>query len=171
MTSNPVSEVPSNGHSQECPTQLPSSRDFDPTGRRTNPDGQDRHQVGVPLSNPLGIAGLYDRFRGPTMLPAYALWRLNWIHPVVEGNGRNGACSLLLPHMHETWSISQVKRLFLREFVKIVNPTTQHSARRIGPGLKGTSMSPSWLPPKRFIESSTSRRNPCTPEEAKVVKS
>ena len=24
----------------------------------------------------------------PTMLPAYALWRLNWIHPFVEGNGR-----------------------------------------------------------------------------------
>lgn len=24
----------------------------------------------------------------PTLLPAYALWRLNWIHPFVEGNGR-----------------------------------------------------------------------------------
>lgn len=24
----------------------------------------------------------------PTVLPAYALWRLNWIHPFVEGNGR-----------------------------------------------------------------------------------
>lgn len=24
----------------------------------------------------------------PTTLPAYALWRLNWIHPFVEGNGR-----------------------------------------------------------------------------------
>lgn len=24
----------------------------------------------------------------PTMLPAYALWRLNWVHPFVEGNGR-----------------------------------------------------------------------------------
>ncbi len=24
----------------------------------------------------------------PTELPAYALWRLNWIHPFVEGNGR-----------------------------------------------------------------------------------
>ena len=24
----------------------------------------------------------------PTYVPAYALWRLNWIHPFVEGNGR-----------------------------------------------------------------------------------
>jgi Fic family protein len=24
----------------------------------------------------------------PTLLPAYALWRLNWIHPFIEGNGR-----------------------------------------------------------------------------------
>lgn len=24
----------------------------------------------------------------PTLIPAYALWRLNWIHPFVEGNGR-----------------------------------------------------------------------------------
>jgi Fic family protein len=34
----------------------------------------------------------------PTMLPAYALWRLNWIHPFVEGNGRTSraACYYLL---------------------------------------------------------------------------
>jgi Fic family protein len=34
----------------------------------------------------------------PTILPAYALWRLNWIHPFVEGNGRTAraACYLLL---------------------------------------------------------------------------
>jgi Fic family protein len=34
----------------------------------------------------------------PTMLPAYALWRLNWIHPFVEGNGRTAraACYYLL---------------------------------------------------------------------------
>jgi hypothetical protein len=24
----------------------------------------------------------------PTELAAYGLWRLNWIHPFVEGNGR-----------------------------------------------------------------------------------
>ena len=31
-------------------------------------------------------------------LPAYALWRLNWIHPFVEGNGRTAraACYYLI---------------------------------------------------------------------------
>jgi Fic family protein len=34
----------------------------------------------------------------PTDLPAYALWRLNWIHPFVEGNGRTAraACYYLI---------------------------------------------------------------------------
>jgi len=33
-----------------------------------------------------------------TTLPAYALWRLNWIHPFVEGNGRTAraACYYLI---------------------------------------------------------------------------
>jgi len=34
----------------------------------------------------------------PTTLAAYALWRLNWIHPFVEGNGRTAraACYYLM---------------------------------------------------------------------------
>jgi len=34
----------------------------------------------------------------PTYLPAYALWRLNWIHPFIEGNGRTAraACYYLI---------------------------------------------------------------------------
>ena len=34
----------------------------------------------------------------PTVLPAYALWRLTWIHPFIEGTGRTAraACYLLL---------------------------------------------------------------------------
>lgn len=34
----------------------------------------------------------------PMILPAYALWRLNWIHPFVEGNGRTAraACYYLI---------------------------------------------------------------------------
>ena len=34
----------------------------------------------------------------PTVLPAYVLWRLNWIHPFIEGNGRTAraACYLLI---------------------------------------------------------------------------
>jgi len=38
----------------------------------------------------------------PTTLPAYALWRLNWIHPFIEGNGRTAraACYLLMCVRH-----------------------------------------------------------------------
>lgn len=38
----------------------------------------------------------------PTWLPAYALWRLNWIHPFVEGNGRTAraACYYLICIKH-----------------------------------------------------------------------
>jgi len=38
----------------------------------------------------------------PTLLAAYALWRLNWIHPFVEGNGRTAraACYYLLSLKH-----------------------------------------------------------------------
>lgn len=34
----------------------------------------------------------------PTLLAAYGLWRLNWIHPFVEGNGRTAraACYYLI---------------------------------------------------------------------------
>ena len=34
----------------------------------------------------------------PTLIPAYALWRLNWIHPFLEGNGRTAraACYYLI---------------------------------------------------------------------------
>jgi fido (protein-threonine AMPylation protein) len=38
----------------------------------------------------------------PTYLPAYALWRLNWIHPFVEGKWAHGKGSLLLPPLHAT---------------------------------------------------------------------
>jgi Fic family protein len=38
----------------------------------------------------------------PTILPAYALWRMNWIHPFVEGNGRTAraACYYLICLRH-----------------------------------------------------------------------
>jgi Fic family protein len=38
----------------------------------------------------------------PTELAAYALWRLNWIHPFVEGNGRTAraACYYLISMRH-----------------------------------------------------------------------
>lgn len=57
----------------------------------------------------MDVPGLMDQFLSvvhenwdvldhPTMLPAYALWRLNWIHPFIEGNGRTAraACYYLM---------------------------------------------------------------------------
>jgi|SRR5438270_2890258 len=40
----------------------------------------------------------WDIIDSPTELAAYALWRLNWIHPFVEGNGRTAraACYYLI---------------------------------------------------------------------------
>jgi Fic family protein len=40
----------------------------------------------------------WDLADHPTTLPAYAMWRLNWIHPFVEGNGRTAraACYYLI---------------------------------------------------------------------------
>jgi Fic family protein len=40
----------------------------------------------------------WDLIDDPTTLPAYALWRLNWIHPFIEGNGRTAraACYYLI---------------------------------------------------------------------------
>ncbi len=41
-------------------------------------------------------------FLSPTQLAAYGLWRLNWIHPFVEGNGRTAraTCYYLLCVRH-----------------------------------------------------------------------
>src|SRR5579864_3579449 len=61
VTSNPVSEVRSNGHSQECPIELSQSRAVGSASHRTSADveghcscfpsdGQDRRQVGTALS-------------------------------------------------------------------------------------------------------------------------
>lgn len=40
----------------------------------------------------------WDIMNGPTELAAFALWRLNWIHPFIEGNGRTAraACYYLM---------------------------------------------------------------------------
>jgi Fic family protein len=40
----------------------------------------------------------WDILTGPTEMAAFALWRMNWIHPFVEGNGRTAraACYYLI---------------------------------------------------------------------------
>lgn len=44
----------------------------------------------------------WDVMGHPTLLPAYALWRMNWIHPFIEGNGRTAraACYYLICLRH-----------------------------------------------------------------------
>ncbi len=44
----------------------------------------------------------WDVVDHPTVLPAYVLWRLNWIHPFIEGNGRTAraACYHLICLRH-----------------------------------------------------------------------
>jgi Fic family protein len=44
----------------------------------------------------------WDIIDHPTVLPAYVLWRLNWIHPFIEGNGRTAraACYYLICLRH-----------------------------------------------------------------------
>lgn len=44
----------------------------------------------------------WDIMDYPTLLPAYALWKLNWIHPFIEGNGRTAraACYYLICLRH-----------------------------------------------------------------------
>lgn len=40
----------------------------------------------------------WEQIDNPLVLPAYILWRMNWIHPFVEGNGRTAraACYYLI---------------------------------------------------------------------------
>lgn len=40
----------------------------------------------------------WDNMDGPTEIAAFALWRLNWVHPFIEGNGRTAraACYYLM---------------------------------------------------------------------------
>ncbi len=57
------------------------------------------HQIDLFLSV---IHENWDINPHPTTLAAYALWRLNWVHPFIEGNGRTAraACYYLLCLSH-----------------------------------------------------------------------
>ena len=79
----------------------------------------------------------------PTELPAYALWRLNWIHPFVEGNGRTAraACYYLICMRHgQLLSGTKVVPERIRE-----NRAPYYAAliisQQIKRGPQGTSMS------------------------------
>jgi Fic family protein len=58
------------------------------------------HFKDVPQLMDRFISFLHENWHnlGPTQLAAYGLWRLNWIHPFIEGNGRTAraVCYYLL---------------------------------------------------------------------------
>ena len=58
----------------------------------------------------------------PTLLPAYALWRLNWIHPFVEGNGRTARAACYYLICLRNGSLLPGKKLSQRELGKIESP-------------------------------------------------
>ncbi len=73
----------------------------------------------------------------PTWLAAYALWRLNWIHPFVEGNGRTAraACYYLICLKQGT--LLPVRELFPSASEKTDNHTTTRWRLRIEHGMIG----------------------------------
>lgn len=59
------------------------------------------HFRDVPLLMDQFISIVHENWEildGPTEMAAFALWRMNWIHPFIEGNGRTAraACYFLL---------------------------------------------------------------------------
>lgn len=59
------------------------------------------HFRDVPLLMDQFISIVHENWEildGPTEIAAFALWRMNWIHPFIEGNGRTAraACYLLI---------------------------------------------------------------------------
>jgi hypothetical protein len=80
----------------------------------------------------------------PAILPAYALWRLNWIHPFVEGNGRTAraACYYLL--CMRQGRLLPGKKLCLSGSAKTGSHITQHCGMRTSTGMMVISMFPRW---------------------------
>jgi Fic/DOC family len=81
-------------------------------------------------------------FDHPTLLAAYTLWRLNWIHPFVEGNGRTArAAGYYLICMKQRQLLPGRKivpeRIRENRIMQLCGPPT-------GPEIWDTSMFRSW---------------------------
>jgi|ERR1700728_4799156 len=72
----------------------------------------------------------------PTYLAAYGLWRLNWVHPFIEGNGRTRARCPTICFVSAQARCYRAERSFLKEYEKNGNPTTTRYARPIWRGTK-----------------------------------
>ena len=51
------------------------------------------------------VQKMFTDEEGPITVAAYALWRLNWIHPFAQGNGRTSRalCYFLLCQKYDVW--------------------------------------------------------------------
>ena len=61
----------------------------------------------------------------PTGLAAYALWRLNWIHPFVEGNGRTARAACYYLICLKQGECFPARKSFPNEYERIATPTMQ----------------------------------------------
>jgi Fic/DOC family len=61
----------------------------------------------------------------PTELAAYGLWRLNWIHPFIEGNGRGKGSLLLSPLCAHRKFVARSENC-LSAYAMIGNPIIRH---------------------------------------------
>lgn len=77
----------------------------------------------------------------PTTLPAYALWRLNWIHPFVEGNGRTARAACYYLICLRQGRLLAGRKLSPSASGKIVSPITMHSKHPIERGRREILMS------------------------------
>jgi hypothetical protein len=81
----------------------------------------------------------------PTILPAYALWRLNWIHPFIEGNGRTARAASYLLICSSRGDCYRARRSFRSGFERTGSLITTRCAPRTVTGTTVTSTSMNWL--------------------------
>ena len=80
----------------------------------------------------------------PTWLAAFALWRLNWIHPFVEGNGRTARASCYYLLCLKNGQLLPGSRIVPERIRENRAPTTQLCERRMSHGSRGISALSSW---------------------------
>jgi hypothetical protein len=75
----------------------------------------------------------------PTLLPAYPLWRLNWIHPFIEGNGRTARAACYYLICLRLGGLLPGRRRFQSVSEKIATPITLRYTRQINTGQMASS--------------------------------
>ena len=76
-----------------------------------------------------------------TELAAYGLWRLNWIHPFIEGNGRTARAPAITFCVSERVAYSPGGKLFPSVYVKVEAHMLRHSKPLIVLGTRASSTS------------------------------